>query len=221
MSPLEYLAQALPDWEGYVLLVALFLAAHVPLIRRWSVGIYDPMLLLLVANAFGWAIVWFMYLRGDIAALYVVSFTIAQLALYAGMWVGRPRTGSLPPTPPVAADLNVAVLTLFAAAIAHIASNLTIWRIAGIPLFRDTRLGAFEGSGGLGILERFAESSALIAIFAVVYLLVHRPRLRRNLLIHGFVLWFAAVIALSGSKAALLSLGQYALSIVASGYAKM
>src|SRR5215213_3093330 len=115
MSPLEYLAEALPDWPGYALLVALFLAAHVPLIRRWSVGIYDPMLLLLVANAFGWAIVWFMYLRGDIAALYVVSFTIAQLALYAGMWVGRPRAGSLPPTPPVAADLNVAVLTLLAA----------------------------------------------------------------------------------------------------------
>jgi hypothetical protein len=60
------------------------------LIKRWAVGIYDPLFLLLLANAFGWAIVWFMFLRGDIALGYLVSFTAAQLALYAGMWLGRP-----------------------------------------------------------------------------------------------------------------------------------
>jgi hypothetical protein len=108
----------------------------------------------------------------------------------------------------------VAFLTLITATLVHVGSTLTIWRIAGIPLFRDSRLGAFEGSGGFGILERLAESSALMAIFAVVYLLLHRKRLRRNVLVHVFLLWFVCAIALSGSKAALLSVGQFVLSIL-------
>jgi hypothetical protein len=214
MSPLEYLAEAAADWPGYALLVTLFLIAHAPLVKRWAVGIYDPLFLLLIANAFSWSVVWFMFLRGDIALRYVVSFTVAQLALYAGMWLGRPRSEAPPPAPAGRPDCAVALLTLMMAAIVHVGSTLAIWRIAGIPLFRESRLGAFEGSGGFGIFERLAESSALVAIFAVVYLLLHRKRLRRNLLVHAFLLWFVGAIALSGSKAAFLSVGQYVLSIL-------
>ena len=214
MSPLEYLAEAMPDWPGYAFLVALFLIAHAPLIKRWAVGVYDPLFQLLLANVFGWAIVWFMFLRGDIALGYLVSFTAAQLALYAGMWLGRPRSAAPPPTAAGRGDCAVAFLTLIMATVVHIGTTLAIWRIAGIPLFRDSRLGAFESSGGFGILERLAESSALIAIFAAVYLLIHRKRLRRNVLVHVFLLWFVGAIALSGSKAALLTVGQYVLSIL-------
>ena len=196
------------------MLVVIFLIAHVPLVKRWSFGVYDPLFLLLIANAFGWSIVWFMFLRGDIAPSYVVSFTAAQLALYAGMWAGRPRSQALLSAPAGRADFALALLTLITAAIVHVASTLAIWRIAGIPLFRESRLGAFEGSGGFGILERLAESSALVAIFAVVYLLLHRKRMRRNVFIHAFLLWFVGAIALSGSKAAFLSVGQYVLSIL-------
>ena len=214
MSPLEYLAEAMPDWPGYALLVALFLVAHAPLIKRWAVGVYDPLFLLLLANVFSWSIVWFMFLRGDIALGYLISFTAAQLALYAGMWLGRPRSAASLPPPARGEDCAVAFLTLVTATLVHVGSTLAIWRIAGIPLFRDSRLGAFEGSGGFGILERLAESSALMAIFAVVYLLLHRKRLRRNVLVHVFLLWFVCAIALSGSKAALLSVGQFVLSIL-------
>ena len=99
MSPLEYLAEAAADWPGYALLVALFLIVHAPMVKRWAVGVYDPLFLLLIANAFSWSIVWFMFLRGDIALRYVVSFNVAQLALYAGMWLGRPRSEAPSPAP--------------------------------------------------------------------------------------------------------------------------
>ena len=54
MSPLEYLAEAAGDWSRYAMLVVIFLIAHVPLVKRWSFGVYDPLFLLLIANAFGW-----------------------------------------------------------------------------------------------------------------------------------------------------------------------
>jgi hypothetical protein len=219
MSPLEYLAGALSDWPQYLALALFFGVLHVVLIRRWVVGIYDPLFMLLLSNALGWAIVWFMFLRADITDRYVVSFTIAQLALYAGFAVARPRLGKRIEMSNTARqsrldDQALPTLVLLVAAIVHIASTLWIWEIAGIPLFRESRLGAFEGSGGYGALERLVESSALIAIFAVVYLLVQRPRLRRNVLVHAFLVWFVAALALSGSKSALLIVGQYVLSIL-------
>lgn len=214
MSPIEYLMQALDDWPAYLMLVALFVVLHVPLIRRWTVGIYDPLLMLLVSNSLGWAIVWFMYLRGDIATMYMLSFTAAQLALYLGMGLGRLLAGRsvalrVPPDGPF-----LPTLTLASAALVHVTSTLAVWALVGIPLFRDSRLGGFQGSGGLGILERLADASSLIGLFSVTYLMLCWPRLRRSPPLWAFVLWYVTALALSGSKGALLSGGQYVLSIL-------
>ena len=214
MAPLEYLGNSLEWWREYVALLALLLALHWMLARHWTVGISDPLLMLLVSNGFSWAIVWFMYLQGDIAPVYVVSFTCAQLALYAGIGIGRLVYPAAVPVLAPDRDPAVAKLTFAAAAVVHIVSTVSIWGIAGIPLFRASRLGAFEGAGGLGILERLSDSTALIAIFAAVYLLIHHRELGRRFLMRAFMFWYLASIALSGSKGALLSVGQYVLSIV-------
>lgn len=211
MSPLEYIVESLDGWPQYALLASLFLVLHWLLIRRWVVGIYDPLFLILVANAFGWTIVWFMYLRGDIATIYVVSFTVTQIALYVGISLGRVFRQRALPAPASADSLAVPQLTLAMSALVHVASTLSIWAVAGIPLFRASRLGAFVGSGGLGGLERLAEASALIAAFAVLYLMVLWPRMRRSPLILAFVAWYLLTVALSGSKGALMTVGQYAL----------
>jgi len=214
MSPLEYLGGALESWDLYVLLALLFVALHWVLIRRWAVGIFDPLLLLLFANALGWAIVWFMYLRGDIATRYVVSFTAAQLAFYAGIELGhrfRPTIG--PPEIAPGKD-PLPAFALWISAAVHVCSTLAVWMIAGIPLFRESRLGAFQGSGGFGIIERLADASALIALFSAVYLLLGQRERGRKLPVYGFLLWFLLSLGLSGSKGALLSFGQYVLSIV-------
>jgi len=214
MSPLEYLGTALESWDLYVLLALLFVALHWALIRRWTVGIFDPLLVLLFANALGWAIVWFMYLRGDIATRYVVSFTVAQLALYVGIEVGRRFRPRIGPPELLSGKDPIPLATLWIAAAVHVSSTLATWTIAGIPLFRESRLGAFQGSGGFGIIERLADSSELIALFSAVYLLLHRRGRWRNVPIYGFLLWLLLSLGLSGSKGALLSFGQYVLSIL-------
>jgi hypothetical protein len=213
MSPLEYLGSALDDWPVYVGLAVLFLMLHSLLIQRWTVGIYDPLFLLLVSNAMGWAIVWFMYLRGEIAPAYVVSFSAAQLALYLGMGTARALGGRRPIVRMPVAGAAQPQLTLIFATAVHVGSNLTIWALAGIPLLRDSRLGAFQGSGGLGILERLAESSGLIALFSAVFLVLRWPRLRRNPAMVAFWIWYLAAVATSGSKGAFLTLVQCVLSI--------
>jgi hypothetical protein len=214
VSPLEYITASIDDWPQYLMLVVLFIGLHAFVIRRWTVGIYDPLLMLLLSNALSWAIVWFMYLRGDIASVYALTFTAAQLALYLGMGVGRLFSGRTIATPMPQDGTSLPTWTLAMAAAVHVASTVAIWTLAGIPLFRDSRLGGFHNSGGLGILERLADSSSLIGLFSVTYLLLGRPHLRRNLLILAFLCWYVTTMALSGSKGALLSVGQYLLSIM-------
>ena len=213
MSPLEYLGAAIADWPLYLGLATLFLALHSPLIGRWTVGIYDPLFVLLVSHALGWAIVWFMFLRGDIASRYVFSFSAAQLAFYLGLGVAR-LLGGQPPRVQIPPDgLALPSLTLALSIAVNVTTTLAIWALAGIPLFRDSRLGAFQGSGGFGILERLAESSGMIAVFSLVFLGLRR----RGLLAHPLILlawtWLLTAVALSGSKGALLTLGQCVLSI--------
>ena len=212
MAPLDYVAGALEAWPLYVLLALLFLLLHGWLIKRWAVGIFDPLALILAANAFSWTIVWFMYLNGDIALRHLVYFVVAQLALYAGIGMARLYLPGAVSARSAAHDANLPALTLAMAAAVHVAATLTIWAIAGIPLFRASRLGAFHGSGGLGVLERLADSSGLIALFATVCLFACHPKSRRNIFVYTFIAWFALSIAMSGSKGALLSSGQQVMS---------
>lgn len=213
MSPLEYILGALDDWPLYLMLLALSLALHAHFLRRWAVGIYDPLLMLLVSNSLGWAIVCFMYLRGDIAAVYLLSFCAAQIALYVGMEAVRLLRGRQVPVHMPDDGTALPSLVLILAASMHVASTLAVWSLAGVPLLRDSRLGGFVGSGGLGIVERLSDASGLIALFAAVYLTIKRPRLRRHPLFVLFWLWFLLALAMSGSKGALLVTMQMVLSI--------
>lgn len=213
MSPLEYIGSAFDDWPLYLVLATLFLTLHALLIRRWAVGFYDPLFVLLVSHALGWTIVWFMFLRGDIAWVYALSFSSAQAALYLGMGIARLRGNLQARSPMPAGCTALPALTLSFAILVNVTTTLAIWALAGIPLLRDSRLGAFQGSGGLGILERLAESSGMIAVFTLVFIGLPRRKLRAQPMHLLAWSWLLATIGLSGSKGALLTLVQCVLSV--------
>jgi hypothetical protein len=182
---------------------------HAPLLRRWAVGIFDPLLVVLVTGVLSSALVGFMWLNGDAPDRLVASFATCHAALLGGMAFGRRITRDVPFRPLARdADARAPALAFGFSAAVHVGATLTIWSVAGIPLFRASRLGAFAGSGGLGILERLAESSGLIAVFCAVYLLVADPRRRGHPAFWLFSAWMLASVALSGSKGALLALVQ-------------
>ena len=105
--------------------------------------------------------------------------------------------------------------TLWISAAVHVSSTLASLDDRRASRYSATR--ALERSrvpAGFGIIERLADSSALIALFSAVYLLLRHRGPWRNLPIYGFLLWFLLSLGLSGSKGALLSFGQYVLSIL-------
>lgn len=216
MDPLEYIGTAIEDWDVYLLLLAVSAVAHwFLLLRRRTVGFFDPLFFVLFGSAFGWAIVGFMLWRGDIETKYAVSFAAAESAFYLGLYAVAWLPRRLPAGVPSAERPGFAACVFASSAALHVAATSAMWAIAGIPLFRVSRLGAFVGSGGLGVVERLIDSAGGIALFTATYLLIGNAPARsgRHWPYHAFLVWFVISIALSGSKSGLLAVGQCVFAV--------
>lgn len=215
MSPLEYVIYSLPWWDEYLALLVISMLLHwFILIRPCTRGVYDPLFFVLISSSFGWAIVWFMYLRGDIADVYVTSFTLCELAFGLGLYLARGRRNKYLAIDNSSNENPILAIGVFViSSIIHISTTITIWIIAGIPLFRPSRLGAFANSGGLGILERLNSSCGQIALFTALYFLISNNCTRRKGIYYFFIGWFFISVIFAGSKSGLLSIGYYIFSV--------
>lgn len=209
MNPLEYLLYSLPYWYEYVEFLIFFILLHwFLLIRPCTRGIFDPLFILLIGSAFGWAIVWFMYFRGDIEYKYFLSFSISEIAFSIGLYIARGRNKNKRLTYLASNEKqNLAIGAFVASSAIHIITTISIWAMVGIPLFRSSRLGAFENSGGFGILERLNGSCGSIALFSSLYFLMTNAKTKYQNIYYVFILWYFVAMAFSGSKAAFLSIG--------------
>lgn len=214
MDPLEYVLGASDDWGQYVALLVVAGVLHwFVLLRRRTFGFFDPLFIILLGGAFGWAIVWFMFLRGDIAAVYAASFTVTELAFWGGLYAGGRRNHVPPPRTASDEPPGFAIAVFLPAAALHVGGTLAIWALVGIPLFQVSRLGAFVGSGGLGLLERLADAGGTISLFTALYLAIGNARTRRRFGYYLFFAWYTVATALSGSKSALLVIGQCVFAV--------
>lgn len=206
MSPLLYLVTIGEHLDLYLVLLALLGPVHFWLARQLAMNIFDPLFIVILADWFGFALVAFMHLNGDIRAEHFHYYVCSQLAFYGGLLAAKaafrgPRP--LPFDPPFAL---VKWVFSFALAI-HFAATAVKWGLTGIPLFNTSRLGAFAESGGLGIIERFETGAFYIFTFSVMLLWV-RFRKQAFWISVGGILWLLLYIAFSGSKAALLGVMQ-------------
>ncbi len=213
MDPLEYLNVAFADAADYVLLLAASTLVHIWLLKRFTHGLFDPLFFVLLGSLFGWAVVGFMVLHGDIATRYAVSFAVAELSFVLGLAAFHRRVPATIVRQPSAEPPDLAIAVFVFAAITHIASTLATWAIVGIPLFLASRLGAFAQGGGLGIIERLADGCGSIALFTALYLLFGNRRVRHRAAYAVFVAWYLVAIALSGSKSGFLIFGQCAFAV--------
>lgn len=178
------------------------------LIRPCTRGIFDPLFLLLISSAFGWAIVWFMYFRGDIEYKYFSSFSISEIAFSVGLYIARGRNKDKQLAYLASIEKqNLAIGVFVASSAIHIITTISIWSMAGIPLFRSSRLGAFENSGGFGILERLNGSCGSIALFSSLCFLITNDKTKYRNIYYLFIIWYFVAMAFSGSKTAFLSIG--------------
>jgi hypothetical protein len=213
VNPLEYLNVAFADAADYLWLLAVSALVHAWLLKRFTHGLFDPLFFVLLGSMFGWAVVGFMALHGDIAVGYAVSFAIAETSFCLGLAAFHRRVPATLVRQPSAEPPGFAIAVFTASAVTHVASTLATWAIVGIPLFLASRLGAFAQGGGLGVIERLADGGGSIALFAALYLLFGNRRVRHRAVYAGFVAWYLVAVALSGSKSSFLIVGQCVFAV--------
>lgn len=206
MSPLLYLATISDRLDTYIALLIAFAPIHYWLARCLAINIFDPLFLVILADWFGFTLVTFMWANGDIRLEHLQYYMASQAALYVGLlFIRRMNVGQSGK----AFDLSYALMSwvAFFALLIHVAATTVKWSLTGIPLFNASRLGAFAGSGGLGIIERFETGAFFILTFSVL-LRWTRFRSRTTWTTLGVAGWLLVYIAFSGSKGALLSIMQ-------------
>lgn len=206
MSPLLYLVRISEHLDLYLGLLAFLAPVHLWLARRLAVNIFDPLFIVILADWFGFALVSFMHLNGDIRSEHFYYYVCSQIAFYGGLLAAQavfrgPR--ARPFDPPYA----LVKWVLFFSTGVHFAATAVKWGLTGIPLFNTSRLGAFADSGGLGIIERFETGAFYIFSFSVMLVWVRFRKEAFWTAVLG-ICWLLAYVALSGSKAALLGVMQ-------------
>ncbi len=207
MSPLVYFGMMVDDIQTYLLILLLSALPHLWLARKLAVNIFDPLFLIILADWFGFALVTYMWVSGDIAREHFWYYLASQAAFYAALLIARKFKAAADRPRPFEPTFGLVMWVMVISALVHFSATAAKWHLTGIPLFNVSRLGAFAGSGGLGIIERFEVGAYYILSFSTL-LMWMRFRARARWTTWLMVLWLLIYITFSGSKAALLGLMQ-------------
>lgn len=207
MSPIAYFETIVDHLQTYLLILICALPLHFWLARRLAISIFDPLFLVILADWFGFTLVTYMWVSNDIAQEHFWYYLASQTAFYTALLMVSRFKARKPQAAALRPPFGLVKWILVISALVHFAATATKWNLTGIPLFNVSRLGAFAGSGGLGIIERFEVGAYYIFSFSTLLMWL-RFRTRARWTTWFTVMWLLVYIMLSGSKAALLGLLQ-------------
>lgn len=204
MSPLEYLPTIVENLSSLLFLMFFLAYPYWKLIRSVSISIYDPIFLILFGDWMGTTLAFFMWSMNDISDSNFYYYCFSQFSFICGLLIVRKNQNKSVISTNEVRQITLPFIILVNSAVVHILSTLSIWSIAGIPIFSVSRIGTFIGSGGFGIIERLQSGSMLIATFSACYIFGEANGTFRKRISLLYFFWLLVSSALSGSKAAYL-----------------
>jgi hypothetical protein len=161
----------------------------------------------LAFSAFGTAIVFFLFYTQSINFYHFSSYILTQAAFFVGVFAFRSSEQKALQTPRYVPQnfyqLNVCFFFFF---LVTFVCQLIAYKMRGIPLFLPSRLEAYIGGSGVGILSRVTDISLLCTLLCYYFLLANREQTRITGLHHLCFLVLITFLILSGSKSAFLNL---------------
>lgn len=154
-----------PQWYGLALLLSA--VGVIALVRPSITAFYDPWAFQQVQTIFATAAVIFMWMENIIAPSLMLyhSAAMACFLIFAGLTfhqgIQRCRVARYV-RPRSLESLRTVLLWLF------VVSQIGAWAMAGIPLFLESRLDAFSGGGGIGVLSRIISFTSFATVFLTV-----------------------------------------------------
>ncbi|MGZ3756560.1 MAG: O-antigen polymerase [Mucilaginibacter sp.] len=199
MSHFEFYDLVYEHYVVYIALLVLFILFFVYIGKNYTHTWFDPLRLYLLSAAFTAVVPVFLYVTDSIGFNIAAYFTLAQLFFWLAFLLTAKRKlplsrNNLTNEKAVAFILYLAFLILY-----FISIGLS-YILLGIPIFKESRLDTYTGSG-LGILERLMPFFQIYCIFYSFYLWRNSSGFskKRILTILSFCLFVVTGI-LSGSR---------------------
>ncbi|GAA4327284.1 hypothetical protein GCM10023149_30610 [Mucilaginibacter gynuensis] len=194
-----------------ILAVSLFL--YFILFKKNYISFLDPLIFNLIYSVFGFSVVVFLYATQSIELKYFISYLLTQAAFFIGLFFFKPLTRNS-----IVSGTNVKTyfeyesmlikLLFMLTSVTYIFVQLLSYKLVGIPLFLESRLGAYADSGGLGILGRVLDVLRPATAFLLVYLLLEvKKGAGFKFYLFVYTVFLLLSFALSGSKSLFMSLG--------------
>ena len=156
----------------FTLYCIFFASLHYFIFRRYVYSIFDPFMLIVLSLIFYSIDIFFMYHLDAISDYYFYHFVFSQILFYTGIMLIKPiklnRLVALSTNKSICSDLLAEKSLYYLSSGIFVLSQIASFVIIGIPLFMETRLMAYAGGGGLGILGRIIPVTTTITLFLLV-----------------------------------------------------
>lgn len=176
-------------------------------IRKLIYSIYDPMFFFFLLSGAGYSVVLLLWLKGEIGDFYWFSFLTTQFLFFAFWHISAGSNKQIKKEVTFHID-RVSKVFYYLSVLLFVVCQLLAYKVTGIPLFMDSRLDAFSGGGGVGILDRFIFVSGIVSYTFAFFRVIKSTRVNIYAkVVDWFVLAFMLLTkVLSGSKAGVLDL---------------
>lgn len=208
MNKFEFSSHLLDHIHIGVLYALVCVAVNVAVMRRYIYSVFDPLLFYTVLSGTGGSVVLYLYHFDLIRPIYLWSYVGTQIAFTSGFLMLRPPAAIQSVRPTLIPTYTGPIQALYPLSVTlFIICQLAVYIVTGLPIFLESRLEAFAGGDGFGLLSRVIYVTSSIALVCAFYRLALLPRGRLSRALDCSVIAVCVAVAVvSGSKGALLAL---------------
>jgi hypothetical protein len=198
----------------YFVIFSVVIGVYYKVLKPLYWFLLDPFMLSQIFSMFATTVVVFLAALGEVDVFYSLQFTMTQIAFWVGLYYfkfdktkNHHREKTLFSTEGLTSKLKKQTIYIYVyMSIAFILSQILIYIKIGVPLFLESRLTLYEGSGGWGFLGKITDVLNVVVFIGSLYVrnyFKHDGFLKiYSLLILGFIF---IVYILSGSKSSIIN----------------
>lgn len=213
MNSFDYFELVFENWFLYLASVVIVFFVYFIVFKKYYISVLDPFTFTCFFSAMAITVPVFLFFVNEITVRLFISFVLTQLFFFLGFRIFSPiEINKIEPRKKLDIDgQEIRFIKWFFIIIGftNVSLQLFSYKLVGIPLLAESRLGIYGESGGISnLLKRILEVTSQCYIFLTIFFIYLE---RKNLLFKVYTTISIVIIVvfsvLSGSKGAFMTFG--------------
>ncbi|NDP22399.1 MAG: oligosaccharide repeat unit polymerase [Paludibacter sp.] len=213
MNSFDYFELVFENWFLYLASVVIVFFVYFIVFKKYYISVLDPFTFTCFFSAMAITVPVFLFFVNEITVRLFISFVLTQLFFFLGFRIFSPiEINKIEPRKKLDIDgQEIRFIKWFFIIIGftNVSLQLFSYKLVGIPLLAESRLGIYGESGGINnLLKRILEVTSQCYIFLTIFFIYLE---HKNLLFKVYTTISIVIIVvfsvLSGSKGAFMTFG--------------